>query len=197
DRGAERSATFAEDASASDDDAVPDWLQQVYSDAHVPPLDEDRPPLSAGPKQISGSDLLDGRSVPTWLREAAQTSPLANISDILAFTPPADQPESRFPLGEPRPSLSSASGPLAESLSGNSLIESENLPEWLRNLGDGMPKGTSGSGFAAEAAQSSTPDFFSASELVDTHALPTWMKAQDPQAGSEGPARSMDQPASP
>ncbi len=185
-----RKSTSAGDASAADDDAVPEWLQQVYSEAHVPPLYEDAPPPSAGPKQISGADLLDRRSVPTWLKEAEQTSPLANISDILAFTPPADQPE------EQRPALASASDTPAGSISGNSLVEADDLPEWMRNLGDeSLPKGTSGSGFAAEAALSGAPDFFSAAELVDTHALPAWMQAQEPQAGSEAPARSADQPA--
>jgi hypothetical protein len=186
---AKKSANPGSEVSSGDDDAVPDWLQQVYSDAHVPPLHEDAPPLSAGPKQISGSDLLDRRAVPTWIQEAAQTSPLANISDILAFTPPADQPEKR-PL--------SASGPLANSLSGNSLIEPESLPEWMRNLGDeGLAKSTSGSGFAAEAAQSGASDFFSAPDLVDTHALPAWMKAQEPQASAASPASAADQSAAP
>jgi hypothetical protein len=193
---AERSTTLAGGGGA-DDDAVPDWLQQVYSDAQVPPLHIDSPPLSAGPKQISGSDLLDGRSVPTWLQEAAQTSPLANISDILAFTPPADQPSNPPHAGEQRLSLSSASGSGAEPVSANSLIDANSLPDWMRKLDDdSLLKGTSGSGFAAEASQDGAPDFYSASELVDTRALPTWMKAQESPTGSEVSTQSMDQSAS-
>lgn len=192
-----REKKSAERADAADDDALPDWLQQVYSEAHVPPLYEDKPPLSAGPKQISGSDLLDRRAVPTWLKEAAQTSPLDNISDILASTPPAEQPESLAPAAKERPSSASAGNPDAEPISGNSLVDAESLPEWMRNLSDDSPlKGISGSGLGADAAPSgSASGFFSASELVDTAALPTWMQAQEPPASSEASARPTDPPA--
>jgi hypothetical protein len=192
DYGQKKAAAPAEDAGAADDDAVPEWLQQVYSEAHVPPLYEDHPAARSGPQKLSGSDLLDERSVPTWIREAAQTSPLANISDILASTPPLTSPEGLARPGAQPPSLSSTSGSLAGPLSARSLVDEEHLPEWLRRLdGEGTAapsKGASAASEAGAASAASASGTFSAAELVDTSVLPTWLKTQGPQAGPATPA---------
>lgn len=184
----------ARGSEAADDDALPEWLRQVYSDAHVPPLVEEKPLAGSGPQKLSGSDLLDVRAMPTWVREAAQTSPLANISDILAFTPPADQPENRPESGAQPSAFFSASGPPAGQISGQSLVDEGHLPAWLRNLGD---EGTSASALdalslapAAEAERAGSPSgVFSAPELVDTHALPAWLREQESQETPESSAR--------
>ena len=201
DYGAKRTPTpiGGEMNTTSDDDAVPDWLQQVYSEAHVPPLYEGKPPATSGPQKISGSDLLDDRSVPTWIREATQTSPLANISDILAFTPPASQPENRAYGGAQPSTPLASSGPLSDSLSARSLVEDESLPGWLRTVGDeeasATQKGSSASAYEPGAApQGGASGFFSATELVDTQALPVWLKSQGAQAEQTAAAQPKGQP---
>ncbi len=174
------SAAPAGDAGAADDDALPEWLQRVYSEANVPPLDEDKPSAFSGPQKISGSDLLDARSVPNWIKEAAQTSPLANISDILAFTPPANPPEGASGAGAQPAPPAPTSGPL----SAQSLIDEGELPEWLRNMGH---EGASSSALEPGAArEGSASGIFSAAELVDTHMLPAWMKESEPPSGAAG-----------
>ncbi len=190
-------AAAAGDADAADDEALPEWLQQVYAEAHVPPLnEEDAPAAGAASQKLSASNLVDERSVPAWIREAAQTSPLPNISDILTPpSPPTSQPEAHVRIDAPQSSsLSSAGTPPAAPISGNSLIDNESLPAWLRELD------TEGAA-AAPINPSSSPEGsmatgFSAAELVDTQSLPAWLKDQGPLSGdlarSLGPSASSE-----
>ncbi|HEU5368247.1 MAG TPA: hypothetical protein VFU69_07275, partial [Ktedonobacterales bacterium] len=184
------SAAPAGGAGAADDDALPEWLQRVYSEANVPPLTEDKPLAVSGPQKISGSDLLDARSVPNWIKEAAQTSPLANISDILAFTPPANQSEGTSRADAQQVPPASTSGPL----SAQSLVDEGQLPEWLRHMGnEGAPatqKSAPSPAFeSGPAREGSVSGIFSAAELVDTHMLPAWMKGLEPPSGAAGSAQ--------
>jgi hypothetical protein len=193
-----KAGSSGEDAGA-DEDALPEWLQQVYSEANVPPLYEDKPPVTLGPQTFSGADLVDKRSVPTWIREAEMTSPLANINDILTTTPPV-QPQGPSAANAQATAFAEAGNPLAEPFAARSLVNEEELPEWMRHLGGegtaAPPKDSSGLYAEAGAAgQASTSGFFAASELIDTHALPVWMKGQEPPAAApEAAAKSAEQP---
>ncbi len=191
---AEKKAASSAEEAGTDDDALPEWLQQVYSEANVPPLNEDKqdkPPVTLGPQKFSGSDLIDKRSVPTWIREAEMTSPLENIADILATTPPAQPQESK--PADAQAAFAAANTAPAEPFSARSLVNEEELPEWMRHLseeGAPAPKDSSALHAAAEAAsQASASGFFSAAELVDTHALPVWMKGQESPAAPQAAAQ--------
>jgi hypothetical protein len=200
-RGRKQSAA-ASDEGAADDEALPEWLQQVYADANVPPLYAEGASAGSGPPKLSGSDLLDKRSIPTWIQEATQTSPLPSIGDILSSPPLAAQPEARASLGFEQAPFSSASGGAAEPISGNSLIDEAHLPEWLRDLDDGGAPATAKDVFSpafegGADREGGASGAFSAAELVDTQALPTWLKDQGPQLGSEMTAGAMEPPDEP
>ena len=177
-------------AGAADEEELPEWLRQVYSQAQVPPLSvEIEKPAARSPQTpgFSASELVDERVMPTWLREAAQTSPLANIEEILSTTPPAYPSEARQGATAPSPFFSSARPP-AEAISGNALVDEASLPEWMRGLGDAhppFPAAREASSFSPSTGpqQGSASGLFSAAELVDTQALPAWLKTQEAQIG--------------
>jgi hypothetical protein len=171
---------------AADEEKLPEWLRQVYSEAQVPPLSQDAP--SAGSSQqptLSAAELLDEQSVPAWIREAPQTSPLPKREDIPSSTPPAQGqagPGSRAGASQSPPDPSG--GPGGKALSVNALIDEANLPEWLRKIDSesaslSAPQAAAPSGLEAGAQQrGGASGVFSAAELINTQALPAWLKTQ-------------------
>jgi hypothetical protein len=186
-RGKEQtSAQPGRTGGPSEEEALPEWLRQVYADAHVPSLQEPgQPKPAAGKTQISGSDLVDAHSVPKWLQEASQTSPLPDFpKELLWTTPPmsASAGSAAQMTGANTPPPTGVSGPLSST--GQSLIDESSLPEWLRNMDPGSPptigaarKSTTGPTLPASPPSGSASGIFSAAELIDTQSLPTWMKA--------------------
>lgn len=203
----------------TDEEALPEWLRQVYADAQVPSLSGTQPPAPPEKSKLSGSDLVDVRAVPKWLQEASQTSPLPDFpaEALWASLPPSALPPARpqQPSGSAWPgvSLSAGSGdtssspppPGADGFSGRMLIDEEALPEWLRQGDTGLPPRGAVSSSPAEAKQRIEPPLgsasgiFSAAELVDTQSLPAWMKAEGSAAepgktsapvGQDGPSGS-------
>ena len=179
---------------SNEEEALPDWLRQVYAEAHVPTLPEPgQPKPSAGKTQISGSDLLDERSVPKWLQEASQTSPLPDFPKELLWTTPHPAIQT---TGPDTPPPTGASGLLSST--GQSLIDEASLPEWLRNMDPGSPptigasrKFSTGPTPPVPQPSGSASGIFSAAELVDTQSLPTWLKKEEEAA----PPAKNNQPA--
>jgi hypothetical protein len=207
-RGKEQtSAQPGKTGGSNEEEALPDWLRQVYAEAHVPALQEPgQPKPSIGGKAlISGSDLLDERSVPKWLQEASQTSPLPDFPKELLWTTPIPSPSkgTAQPTGPETPPPTGASGPLG--FAGQSLIDESSLPEWLRNMDPGSPpkigasrKSTTGPTQPASQPSGSASGIFSAAELIDTQSLPTWMKADAaPTAGAGSSAGLSSKAAEP
>lgn len=188
-QGAGRSAEHEED--------LPDWLRQVYTEARVPALEAPAaegaapasPSASSGVPQaevssvFNASDLLDQHAVPDWLREAAQTSPLPSVEAPAQAAATKERPGAQ-PPGE-------------VMLSAQSLLDESSLPEWLRKIeADGPPAPfksplpTTG-GLPA----GTTSGIFSAAELIDTQALPAWLKTGSEKAAPSGAAPAAPTPA--
>ncbi len=181
--------------SGADDEELPEWLRQVYTEAHVPPLNPEK--LPSGRERgstLSAASLVDEQSVPKWIREANQTSPLPNLEDVLSAPPLFSGP----PASPPGAGTSATTPPPAGApttwLEGNALLDEASLPDWLRTIGEppSAPSGAKTPFAPPPAAGQSLPDsasgIFSAAELIDTQALPAWMKTQEPQAASAPPA---------
>jgi hypothetical protein len=205
--GSDRQRAGAGASQGSDEEALPEWLRQVYADAQVPSLSGTPPPAPLEKSKLSGSDLIDTRAVPKWLQEASQTSPLPDFpAEALWANPPVppaapapSAPAPRQPSsgpGWPGANLSAGQADTASSLppagadgfTGRTLIDEESLPEWLRQGNTGLPPGgaapagPTGNNKQASSSAGSASGIFSAAELVDTQSLPAWLKKEEPAA---------------
>jgi hypothetical protein len=191
-RAGERSAAPMNNASSFstadfiDEDSLPSWMRAERNDARDntganfpvsarPPLpdlgiDGNYPPATGIPAQ----SLLDEQALPPWMREGAQS----------ATTP----------------------GNAQERISASSLVQSDNMPDWMKSLqgNQGSAPSDMRSNAVNPFAQSSQPiksqipptpqipmtpqqnpnaslSGFSARDLIDPQALPSWMVQQGGQ----------------
>jgi hypothetical protein len=170
--------------AAEREEDLPDWLRQVYSEARVPALEHQPAPAAAESAKeappstppaipqaevsniFNAADLLDQHSMPDWLREASQTSPLASVEGPAPATPARTGP--------------GAQTPESASFLASSLLDEASLPEWLRKIeadGPPAPFQTSLLPTTGGLPAGATSDIFSAAELIDTQALPAWLKS--------------------
>jgi len=184
--------------SGADDEELPEWLRQVYTEAHVPPLNPEKPPSAREPgSTLSAASLVDERSVPKWIREANQTSPLPNLEDVLSAPPLFSGPPASPPVAGTTATTPPPAGAPTTWLEGNALLDEASLPEWLRTIGE-PPSASSAAKTpfapppaAGQSLPGSTSGIFSAAELIDTQALPAWMKTEESKAS---PAQPGDAP---
>ncbi len=178
--------------SAEQEEDLPDWLRQVYSEASVPALENQpaapawerpAPTVLSAPSAVpqaevsnvfNASDLLDQHVMPDWLREASETSPLASVEGLTQAAKTRGGVDAQ------------ATG--AAPLSANSLLDEASLPEWLRKIeADGPPAPFKGSlPTTGGLPAGTTSGIFSAAELIDTQALPAWLKTEPGKAAAPG-----------
>jgi hypothetical protein len=189
--------------TADQEEDLPDWLRQVYSEASVPVLENPPARTSGGEKAqraalsaqsavpqaeissiFNASDLLDHRAVPDWLREASETSPLAG----------AETPAPAGAKAGP-----GAQAPGAGPLSAQSLLDEASLPDWLRKIeADGPPAPfKSPLPTTGGLPGGTTSGIFSAAELIDTNVLPAWLKTEPEKASAPGTAQAPAAAATP
>lgn len=189
--------------SADHEEDLPDWLRQVYTEAKIPALEAPAAPsategaasstlsaASAMPQAevssvFNASDLLDHHAVPDWLREASETSPLAGGEGPAPTAAAKARPGTQAP-GE-------------ATLSAQSLLDESSLPDWLRRIEADGPPTPFKSPLPTTGGLSAGPTsgIFSAAELIDTQALPAWLKTDAEKAAASGAAPAAAAPAAP
>lgn len=196
-------------------DSLPEWMralqqtpaapapaQPAPAPAAVPPSSLPASPTAAASAapglSFSAHDLIDEKSLPSWMQSPAEKNGAQVPHTPQGFQPPADVrnivPTASSPL--PPPATPPASQGGQPGLAASSLLDMDALPQWLREGGAqssgnmGVPQargGVSPNGPAAQAA--SVPQEngrVSASSFIDMNALPNWLRASD---GSElGPS---------
>jgi len=178
------------------DEPLPAWLNQVYDAAQVPRVNLTPPvaPYAAGndapsapplPGGTSGAQLVDDSALPDWLR--AQAGPMP-ISDARAGVSPAG------PMAEPwQQDRSSSNAPFSGGWgSHDSALDAPNAglgsfgPQGSADWGRSMarPPAFGAAQPSGESAPAAGVNAFSASDLIDPGALPSWAQqgAPPPQA---------------
>lgn len=163
-------------ATPASAEPLPQWLNQVYTDANVPRT-EQRPagmPMTGGlgapgygaPNPgsfspnltggtVSAADFVDESALPEWLKSQGAAENGGN-----AATPPNAYPPSVVPPFSPAPQVPPATG----SLLAGTVPEHRAAPLY-------SPSG---------AASDEPPARFSASDLIDPSAIPSWVTGQSP-----------------
>jgi hypothetical protein len=161
--------------------ALPTWMKAQESpgapEAAAAP--EAAGPTGSASGQFSAAELVDTHALPVWLKD--QGPPTGAMPAVSAGAPGQSGP------------AGSASGVFSAS----ELVDTAALPVWMKGQepGAGQPAGGSGALTGRPPGSKITPmpagftgqqsGVFSAAELVDTKALPTWLKDAGGEAGTE------------
>lgn len=181
------------------DEPLPTWLNQVYSSAQVPRMEAEAPvnePWTASRIPVPAA------SAPAWVRPAVAQGamPMGQLADDRAlpnWQPAPGGSPSPLPGGPPSPPFGAVgSGPVGGSFGAPGAFSPAGAPGSFGGAGPspsggytppapvssatGWPAGASGMGPSAAGGPPSGPDepvaAFSASDLIDPDALPTWVQ---------------------
>lgn len=172
--------------ATSGQSSLPAWLESLRVD--------ERPGLSPiEPSNFSASDLVDDGSLPSWMRPGGQDMS-GNTGPHSWSNPPTPEPNSE--LGFSANSLideqslpswmqeNKATPPQAtpeQNISASSLLQQDAVPDWMKNMqpsrGQQQPSAPLSQPPQTPAQQGQPPvgRGFSAKDLVDESALPSWM----------------------
>jgi hypothetical protein len=176
------SADFAEEG------ALPSWMRAERNEAQgvtgtntpVPAQPSTQPSSEAGngapPSNIAARSLVDEQALPSWMQEG-------------------------------RPGITPL--PPQEGIAASSLVQADDAPDWMKSLQQSRPATTPGNpgrpapGQAQPQAAPMPPlspspsgTGFSARDLVDQQALPSWMQQGGPSSSSPSASSPMPPPVS-
>ncbi len=205
-------AGFSQRTGAQEQSDLPAWLESLR-------VGERPAPSMDGSSNFSTADFMDEGPLPSWMRsERAEMSepsnmPMSAPEHLSAFPGQAPNGGTFPPNGlaaqslideKSLPSWMKEGGQTPPSspggLSASSLLQQDNVPDWMKTLQQ-QPGATptpsyQEQGFeqSTRAALSSDPGpGFSARDLLDQQALPSWMKPQDERNASAPQAESFRQ----